>query len=120
VKQLIPQLYQAIGEATAHGYRIIWDAAWPIALQHLQAISGVLVLILVLSAIEAFTTRRWGWFGSVLYNYLYFGTLILVGFAFGPEIFANDYFKIFLAMLYIVCFLLVRVVLVKTGLKRKF
>jgi len=80
----------------------------------------MLVLVLVAATVRAVTTGRWGWLGSVLYNYLYFGTLFVIGLIWGPEIFANDYFEIALVILYIVCFSLVGVILTKTGLRRPF
>src|ERR1700739_2425359 len=94
VKELIPWLMAQIGDATAHAYRIIWDAFITLLWQHWVITIVVLVLILVAATIRAVTTGRWGWLGSVLYNYLYFGTLFVVGLIWGPEIFANDYFEI--------------------------
>jgi hypothetical protein len=120
VKELIPWLLKTFGEATAHAYRIIWNAFITLLLQHLILVACVLVLVLVAATVRAAITRRWGWLGSVLYNYLYFGTLFVIGLVWGPEIFANDYFEIALVILYIVCFSLVGVILTKTGLRRRY
>ena len=120
VKQLIPWLTAQFGEATAHANRIIWNAFITLLLQHLILVACVLILVLVAATVRAVTTGRWGWLGSVLYNYLYFGTLFVVGLIWGPKIFANDYFEIVLVILYIVCFSLVGVILTKTGLRRRY
>lgn len=120
VKELIPWLLKTFGEATAHAYRIIWDAFITLLWQHWIITVCVLILVLVAATVRAVTTGRWGWLGSVLYNYFYFGTLFVVGLIWGPEIFANDYFEIALVILYIVCFSLVGIILTKTGLRRRY
>ncbi len=109
-----------IGDATARGYRMVWDIAVQFVLHNLLSITILLLLVLVMSAIQAFTTGRWGWFGSVLYNYMFGGVMIAVGFIWGPETFANDYFEIVSFLIYIICFCLVGVILKKTGLRRRF
>lgn len=108
------------GEATAHAYRIIWNEFIALLLQHLILVACILVLVLVAATVRAVTTGRWGWLGSILYNYLYFGTLFVIGLIWGSEIFANDYFEIALVILYIACFSLVGVILKKTGLRRHY
>jgi hypothetical protein len=105
-------------EATKKEYRLIWNAFMTYLGQHWLSILLLLLFLLLASAIVAFTTRRWAWFGSVLYNYLYFGALWLIGLMFGPEVFANDYFKIVLVLLYGLCFWLLGRILKKTGLRR--
>jgi hypothetical protein len=117
-EQIIPWMLNSIGNATAQAYRTLWDMFMPLLLQHLLAISSILFLVLLYAAAIAFTTGRWAFLGSVLYNYLYFGVLFIIGLIWGPEVFANDYFKVVLALLYVVCFYLVGKILTKTGLKR--
>ncbi len=118
VKELIPWFLKMIEDSTKKAYRIIWDAFIPYVWQHWLAILVILILILIVSFARAIFTGRWAVFGSVLYNYFYFGTLFIIGLIFGPELFVNDYFQIFLVILYVVCFLLVGKILRKTGLKR--
>jgi hypothetical protein len=118
VKDLILSMHEKISEATAQGYRMVWDAGVQVVLHNLGWVLLGLFVILALSAFEAFTTGRWGWFGSVLYHYLFGGVMIVIGFIFGPEIFANDYFKIVAVITYVVCFWLVGRILKKTGLRR--
>ena len=106
VKELIPWMIQQFGIATAKAFRMIWDIGIAYLAEHWIAVLAGLFAIFVIALVRAFITGRWAMLGSVVYNYLYFGTLFLVGTIFGPEIFANDYFKIILAILYVVCFVL--------------
>jgi len=56
--------------------------------------------------------------GSVLYNYFYFGILFVITLIFGPDVFANDWFKIVLFIIYVVCFISVGKLLKKAGIRR--
>ena len=120
VKDLIPWMFQTMADATKHTYRILWDYGISVLKQHIIATILVLLVLLMFSYLRALITRRWGLFGSLLYNYLYFGTLFIIGLIFGPETFANDYFEIFLAILYVVCFILVGKILTETGVRRHY
>jgi hypothetical protein len=118
VKELIPQILQEFDEATKQAYLMMWNILLTFLGQHSVAVIVGLVLILVVAFLRALT-GRWGMLGSVLYNYLYFGTLFIIGLIWGPEVFANDYFKLVLVILYIICFLLVGWILHKTGLRKR-
>lgn len=118
VKELIPWMIQQFGIATAKAFRIIWDVGMTILAQHWISILVFLVSVLIIALVRAFTTGRWAMLGSVVYNYLYFGVLFIVGIIFGPETFANDYFKIFLVILYVVCFIITGYFLRKIGVRR--
>jgi predicted branched-subunit amino acid permease len=61
---------------------------------------------------------HWWVLGSVLYPYLYWGIILIIGLIFGPAIFVNTYAELDLFILYIFCFILVGRILNKTGLKR--
>lgn len=117
VKELIPWLIHQFGEATAKAFRMIWDIGMTYLVQHWVAVLAILFLVLVYAIVRALL-GHWWILGSVLYNYLYFGTLFVAGLIWGPEVFANDYFKIFLVILYVACFTLVGNILYKTGLRR--
>jgi len=118
VKELIPQMLQDFDEATKQAYRMIWNILVTFLWQHWIAVIVVLGLILIAAFLRALT-GRWGMLGSVLYNYFYFGALFIIGLIWGPEVFANDYFKLVLVILYIVCFLFVGWILRETGLRRR-
>lgn len=118
VKELIPWLVQQVGVATAKAFRMIWDIGMTYLAQHWVAVLAGLLIIFVIALIRAFLTGRWAMLGSVVYNYLYFGALFLIGTIWGPEVFANDYFKITLAILYVTCFILTGKFLNKIGVRR--
>ena len=118
VKELIPWLVQQVGVATAKAFRMIWDIGMTYLAQHWVAVLAGLLIIFVIALIRAFLTGRWAMLGSVVYNYLYFGALFLIGTIWGPEVFANDYFKITLAILYVTCFILTGKFLNKIGVCR--
>lgn len=111
-------MIQQFGIATAKAFRMIWDIGIAYLAQHwIAALIGLLAIFIV-ALIRAFVTGRWAMLGSVVYNYLYFGTLFLIGSIWGPELFANDYFKIVLVILYVVCFILTGKFLSKIGVRR--
>lgn len=118
VKELIPWMIQQFGIATAKAFRMIWDIGMSSLAQHWIAVLLVLLIVFVVALVRAFITGRWAMLGSVVYNYLYLGALFLIGTIWGPEIFSNDYFKIVLVILYIVCFILTGKFLSKIGVRR--
>jgi len=118
VKEFIPWMIQEFGVATAKAFRMIWDIGMTYLAEHWIALIVGLVLIFVIALVRAFITGRWAMLGSVTYNYLYFGTLFIIGLIFGPELFANNYFIIFLVVLYVICFILTGRFLSKIGVRR--
>lgn len=118
VKELIPWMIQQFGIATTKAFRTFWDIGMTYLAQHWIAVLVGLFAIFAIALIRAFVTGRWAMLGSVVYNYLYFGALFLIGLIWGPEVFANDYFKIVLVLLYIVCFILTGQFLSKIGVRR--
>jgi len=101
---IVPWMLSAYGNALANAYQILWDAFMKMAFEH-WAISLFLVIFFPVASYFWFvTTGKWGWFGRVTYRYLKWGSLFVIGLVFGPKIFANDYFAIVLAVLWIVCY----------------
>jgi hypothetical protein len=117
-RQVVELLLSAIDEGTKQAARMLWSILTSFLLEHWIAVFVGLFGIFIFALVRAFATRRWAMLGSVTYNYLYFGTLFLIGTIWGPEVFANDYFKIVLVILYIVCFILTGKFLSKIGLHR--
>lgn len=117
-KQVVEMFLNAIDEGTRQAYRMIWNGITQFLVEHWGWVIVALVSIFVLSVLNYFATGRWAMLGSVLYNYLYFGTLFVITLIFGPEAFANDWFKIVLFVVYVVCFILVGKILRKTGIRR--
>lgn len=118
-KQIVSLLLKTLDESTKQAFRMVWNILMSFLIEHWVAVIIILFIVLVYAVIRALLGHWWV-FGSVLYNYFYFGILFLIGLIWGPEVFANDYFKIFLTILYITCFTVVGVILNKTGLRKKF
>lgn len=117
-KQVVTLLLDAIDKGTKQAYSLIWTAIKEFLATHWLGVIIFLVIVLTLAILNYTFTGKWGWLGSVLYNYLYFGVLLIVALIFGSDIFANEYFGIFLAVLYMVCFTLVGIILGRAGIKK--
>ena len=120
VVQMVSGIPQMLAHATAQAYRMIWNAVIPELLHNWLTVIIVLFVFLLFSIAVAAISGRWGMLGSVLYHYLYYGFLFLIGLIWGPEVFANDYFDIVLTILYLVCYSIVGVILVQMGYKRRW
>ena len=81
---------------------------------------SIMIGILLTIAFALALMGRWGMLGSVLYHYLYFGILFVVGLIKGPEIFVSEYFEIACAIiLYPICYFTVGTILDKTGIHKR-
>jgi hypothetical protein len=62
---------------------------------------------------------RWGGLGSFLYNFFYFGILLVIGLISGSEVFVDDYFNVACAIiLYPICYVLSGMILDKMRVRR--
>ena len=118
-KQLVQWMLDTIDESTKQAYRMIWAGIKQFLVEHWVLVIIFLTALLALAIFNYLATGRWAMLGSVLYNYLYFGVLFIITLIFGSDIFANDYFKIVLFLLYVVCFTLVGIFLNKTGIRKR-
>lgn len=118
VKELIPWFLKMIDDSTRQAYRMIWSYLIQYLKEHWGFVIIALVSILVLALIEYLITGRWKTLGRVLYSYFYWGIVFVITLIFGPEVFANDWFKIVLVLVYGVSFYAVGKLLVKTGIRR--
>lgn len=115
-----PWLVKTFGEAFPKAYRMIWDAVMPVLAANWGWVLLTLFVAFTYVSIKAFM-GRWGALGSFLYNFFYFGTLFIIGLIWGPEVFAGDLFRAACTViLYPICYLLVGVILDKTGVRRRF
>jgi uncharacterized membrane protein AbrB (regulator of aidB expression) len=114
----VPVVINAFEESHRRAVVMLWSLLMSFLADNWSWVTAILVGILVLSAIQAFTTRWWGWFGSVLYNYAFFGTMFLIGLLVGPEFFASIWHDIVGVILYPACFLAIRWILINAGLYR--
>lgn len=104
ITNMIPQILQTWGDALANAYRFYWDLGMKLMEGHWLQASSLLFVVFIFILLLALISGRWGTLGSFFYNFFYWGTLLLIGFIFGPETFANDYFKIVLLILWPVCY----------------
>ena len=116
-KYIINMALKAIDDTNKEVAQILWNQLLSFLSQNLILVILSLLGILLVSFPIALNSR-WGMFGSLLYNYLYFGILFIAGLIWGPYIFVNMYFDIFTAILYVACFLMVGKVLRGLGIKR--
>ncbi len=91
------------GRAKAYG-RLWHEVLIPLLTQYWILILTVLVGVLIAAFLVKILTGRWAWLGSVLYNYLFWGTLFLIGLIWGPETYAKGFIDVLMVILYIVCF----------------
>ena len=115
-KQIVDILLGAIPKGTVWAFQFVWNLAISFLLSHLLATIAILVIVLVYAFFKA-VMGHWWVLGRVLYTYLYWGSVLIIGSIFGPEIFASTYADIGLFILYIICFILVGKILNKTKLK---
>ena len=119
IKQMPTWFLNTIQEATIKDIQIAWSWAMSYLLAHLWIVISILLIVLVYAVFRAFMGHWWV-LGSVLYNYLYWGSLLIFGLIWGPEIFASTYVDIGLFILYVLCYVAVGRILNKTGLREHF
>jgi hypothetical protein len=117
-KQLVGMLMNAVDEGTKQAYRMIWAAIEQFLFEHWILVTIVLFLVLLFAFLKYLATGRWAMLGSVLYSYVYWGIVFVITLIFGSDIFANDWFKVVLFIVYVVSFTLVGHFLRKTGIRR--
>ena len=100
VKGLVPWFFNMIDDSTKHAYQIIWSYLILYLKQHWGFVIIALILILVFSFAKYMITGRWKTLGQVLYSYIYWGTIFVITLIFGPEIFADNWFKIVMVLVY--------------------
>lgn len=116
INSFIDPLLNAVDEAQKETAKMFWDFLIKFLSEHWLPVIGILFAVLMISFIIALF-GRWAMFGSVLYHYLYFGTLFILGLIFGPGIFVNIFIDILLVVLYVVCFKLVGKILKGIGFR---
>ena len=117
-KKMLDAFFNAIDEGTKQAYHMLWNALISFLVDHWISVLVLLAVILIIAIIKA-VLGRWGMLGSVLYNYLYFGILFVIGLIWGSDVFASNWLTIAgTVILYPACYLTVRVILDKTGLRR--
>lgn len=114
----IKDLFVVVDESTKQTYQSLWNVLMSFLVDYLIIISIVLVVIFIIAVIMALF-GRWGMLGKVLYSYIYFGILLIIGLIWGSNIFVSDFFHLLCTIiLYPICYWIVGIILNKTGLKR--
>ena len=120
VNDMVIRTLQSVDEGTKWAYHLFWDSLISFLSEHWLTVISFLVLLFLVALIRAYM-GRWGMLGSVLYHYLYFGILFLVGLIKGPEVFVSEYFEIACEIiLYPICYKTVGIILDKLGVRRRF
>lgn len=118
-KQVVNMMIDSFEKANMQAVHMLWNALMIFLSQHWVFVFLVLFAILIFTTLKAML-GRWGSLGSVLYNFLYFGTLFIVGLIWGPELFISDIFNATCTIiLYPVCYTIVGIILDKTNLRSR-
>lgn len=118
-KDLIITIIEKSDEVTKKIYQALWHALLSFLAAHLFIVITVLAVIFFIAIGDYIITGRWRMLGSVLYNYLYFGVLLVIGLIWGSDIFVSDIFHLACtAILYPICYLVTRAFLNVTGIRR--
>ena len=116
-KQLLDSINQSMENETKQAVGMLWSVFLSYLTAHWLAIIAILFVIFVALTIKAMM-GRWGSLGSFIYNFLYFGTLLIIGLIWGPEVFLGDFFKAACTvLLYPICYLITGFILKKMGVQ---
>lgn len=114
---IIQYVFKVINDSQVQAYQALWDGLILFLSSNWLSVVGILLFLLVVSFIKAIN-GRWGMFGSIAYNYLYWGILFIAGLIFGSKIFANTFIDVALFILYLICYKLVGKILTGLHLKK--
>lgn len=119
LKDLVPSMIKSFENGTIQAYKILWSIFMEFLSQNWGWVIALLAMILVFAFVEYLITGRWTNLGSVLYSYIYYGILFIIGLIFGPEIFANNWIDLILFVVYGISFIWVRGLLSRSGIRRR-
>jgi magnesium-transporting ATPase (P-type) len=115
---MISSINYALKEIPKQTAEILWSVLLSLLKQYWLFFMIILFIVLVIATVKAMF-GRWGTFGSVLYHVLYFGTLLMVGLIWGPDVFVSDFFHAACTLvLYPICYYIVGLILDRTGFHR--
>lgn len=118
-KQMVVAMSQAMENGSKWATEFWWKILMKFLAENWAWVFLGLFVILIYVSLKAMM-GKWGSLGSFLYNLFYFGTLFVIGLVWGPQVFVDDIFNAACAViLYPVCYLLVGIILDKTGLKNR-
>jgi hypothetical protein len=116
-KDFISQIPGIFEKGMVQGVKMDWNIFISFLTRNWLLLIVIYFVIFFYATLEAMM-KRWGMFGSILYNTFYFGVLFIVGLIWGPQIFLDDVFKAScVVILYPICYLVVGYILDKFNLK---
>lgn len=117
-KQIVVMFSKTIEESTKQTAHWIWDILIFFLKEYWLGVLLLIFVVFVYVTLKAMM-GRWGSLGSFIYNFLYFGTLFVIGLIWGPEVFVNDFFNAACAIiLYPICYIITGRIFDKFGVRR--
>lgn len=110
-------ILKIFNDSQIQAYQALWDGLIIFLSSNWSSVSLLFLFLFIISLVRAIN-GRWGLLGSILYNFLYWGALFVLGLIFGPKIFANIFINIAFFILYLVCYTLVGRILTGLHLKK--
>lgn len=118
-KQFVEAFLRIIDDGTKQVAHSLWLILLDFLAQHWLAVLLTFIVLMAIAMAHAMM-GRWGMLGSLLYNFLYFSILFIIGLIWGPEVFVSDVFHAACtAILYPLCYVAVGLILDKFGLRRR-
>jgi len=110
---------QDINKAQLHDAQLFWSALLVLLARYWLPIVGFLLFMLLVAIAEALM-GRWGMLGSILYHYLYYSILFIVGLIWGSSVFVSDFYhEACTLILYPICYFVTGVILDKFNLRKR-
>ncbi len=116
-KQVVNLLMDSFEKGIVQAAQMLWDILLAFLFEKWFWVLLTLFVLFVFVTLKAMM-GRWGSLGSFLYNFFYFGILLIIGLIWGPEVFVDDYFNTACAViLYPTCYVLSGMILNKMGVR---
>lgn len=116
-KTILDAVFKGIEEGSLLAIRLIWNTLTLFLAEYWLILMAIFFIMVVIATIKAMM-GRWGFLGSVIYNSLYFGILLIIGLIWGPEVFVSDFLSVASTIiLYPICYFVTGLILDKIGVK---
>ncbi|MCX6738893.1 MAG: hypothetical protein NT098_02440 [Candidatus Parcubacteria bacterium] len=105
-KQMVDLIFSMMDKIKKDSAHIVWGWFISFLKEYWLAVLLVIFVLFITITFKAML-GRWGSLGSFLYNFFYFGILLIIGLIWGPEVFVADYFNATcVVVLYPICYVL--------------
>jgi hypothetical protein len=118
-KQIVNMFLSIIPNGTIWAFKLVFGIIKTFVFSNLIAVTIILLVVLAYAVLMALM-GEWWILGKVLHKYLYWGSGFIIALIWGPEVFTGTYMDLWLYILSIICFIVVGIILNKTGLQRRF